>query len=465
MPRANPLTSGSALSQLFASSLAVAAAACSSDPSTPPETPRDSGPVHIRVRPDPALVAYAAEFKGASLGEALPQGYEIVAFVDAEEELKCTPEPCKPEWKAHVPDGWQRAVVVKKGEEELVLRAHELGPIIEDVDTPAKAALVARLQLSKAATCADFAANELACAEGSTPESIPVRTKDGFEVATFGPQNVCMGNEQSDRNVFGLGVVSVSFDHKVNRAGGPLNEEVTRGAMQLVRCYYPSRGRMFAGYVDLPPEQTELEYYVRAHRQEAAAVVAFERLAAELDQHGAPDSLVAAARNAADEERRHAAMFRCEAEALAAVLGMNIDLDADCPTELPVRSLLDVLVENASEGCVNETYAAVVATHQAAHAPTPRLRATLQSIAAEEQGHAALAHRIHQWGISTLSTNEAASIDRALEGARDNLRCRMAATEQGLALGEPEPELAVLAFEHVSAAFRGHAATANMLAL
>jgi rubrerythrin len=434
--------------------LAVAAAACASEapPVTQPE--RETGPLHVRVRPDPALVAYAAEFKGVALAGAFPRGFELVGFVDYEQELVCTPGPCKPEWAARVPDGWTRAVVVKKGEEELVLRAHELAPIIEDVDTPAEAALVARLHLSRAATCAELTANELACAEGSAPDSIPVRTTQGMEVATFGPQEVCPGSEHSDRNVFGLGVVTVKPDLGVQRGGGPLNQAVQIEAMGQVRCYYPSRGRMFAGYVDLPPEQTELEYYVRAHRQEAAAVVAFERLATELDRHGAPSSLVEAARSAADEERRHAAMFRSEAEALAAARGVAVELDGHRPPELAVRSLHEILVENATEGCVNETYAAVVATYQAAHAPTPRLRTILRSIAAEEQRHAALAHRVHQWGMRTLVPDEARTIERALEDAREDLHDRMNATEQGLALGEPEPPLAILAFEHVSAALR-----------
>jgi hypothetical protein len=43
------------------------------------------------------------------------------------------------------------------------------------------------------------------------------------------------------------------------------------------------------------------------------------------------------------------------------------------------RSLESIAIENAVEGCVNETWAALVATLQAAHATDPELRAVMSS--------------------------------------------------------------------------------------
>ncbi len=441
------------LSRLFLTSLTLAAAqGCESEPPRTPEAPVDRGPRTVRLVPTPELVAHAAEFQGLSaLGQGLPPGTELVAVIEHDEQAKCSPEPCKAEWLAKVPDYGRAVVLRRNGVEEVLLRG-ELEPALAPIDSPGKAALIARVHYTPLATCQDFENEGLACAPGSPATAIPVRTADGqFEVGTLGKQDMCPGSLHADRDVIGLGAVSVARDGAVETEGSKLVQAL-RQAAPGVSCYYPSRGRMPEGHVDLPLERCELEYLQRAHHQEAAAAFAFDRLVKELSAHAAPPALIANARAAAREEREHAALFAREARTLAAELGVPAALAEPSAAPENVRDLWDLLEENAVEGCVHETYAAVVATHQAAHAPSARLRAVLSSIADDEQGHAALAHRIHRWGLTVLPAEQAAALERARRVAHGALCQGVAATEAGLSLGEPAPRLAVRAFDRVAAA-------------
>ena len=133
---------------------------------------------------------------------------------------------------------------------------------------------------------------------------------------------------------------------------------------------------------------------------EAASVPAFERLARELRAHGAPARLVKRALRARADEVRHAkatvALARRHGAEPSAVV---VDL-------LPVRTLLAIAIENAVEGCVRETYGALVAVHQAAHARDPRVAAIMRRIADDETHHAALAWDVAEWLDSRLTDEE-----------------------------------------------------------
>ena len=62
-----------------------------------------------------------------------------------------------------------------------------------------------------------------------------------------------------------------------------------------------------------------------------------------------------------------------------------------------LRSLAAVAVENAVEGCVRETFGALTASWQAAHARDPHIARTMARIARDETRHAALAWAIARW--------------------------------------------------------------------
>jgi hypothetical protein len=130
---------------------------------------------------------------------------------------------------------------------------------------------------------------------------------------------------------------------------------------------------------------------------EAASVYAFGILADELEVHGAPRALVGAARASADDERRHARlMARLALAAGARPPAVHIARRAP-------RDLETVARENAAEGCVRETFAALIAWRQARLAADPAIRETMGTIAADETRHAALSWAIDAWSCDRLS--------------------------------------------------------------
>jgi hypothetical protein len=107
---------------------------------------------------------------------------------------------------------------------------------------------------------------------------------------------------------------------------------------------------------------------------ERESVPAFERLAAELTAHGAPDALVRDAKRAANDERMHArVMTRLARRAGATVPRWR-------PSRGGVRPLRSLAEENVREGCVRETYGALVAAWQSVRAADPTLRAAMRPV-------------------------------------------------------------------------------------
>jgi hypothetical protein len=162
-------------------------------------------------------------------------------------------------------------------------------------------------------------------------------------------------------------------------------------------------------------------------------------MARELARFGAPRRLVRAAERAAREERRHAR----GAEALARRFGgRRGSFAADVQG---ARSLEDFSVENAVEGCVRETYGALVATWQARAATEPNVRAHTKRIAREETTHAALAWRADAWARAKLSKAARGRVDAArAEAARELVEQAAWGVPEVLATvaGVPRAELA-----------------------
>src|SRR6185369_2194729 len=89
--------------------------------------------------------------------------------------------------------------------------------------------------------------------------------------------------------------------------------------------------------------------------------------------------------------RRHARI----AGALARRFG--VDVPEPVREETPLRSLADLALENAVEGCVRETWGALVALRQASRAADVEVRAAMGRIARDEVRHAELAWTIDRW--------------------------------------------------------------------
>jgi hypothetical protein len=171
---------------------------------------------------------------------------------------------------------------------------------------------------------------------------------------------------------------------------------------------------------------------------EAASVHSFEALARELREHGAPAELIERVFAARDDEVRHARMMTALARAETVTPPVP-----EVASALSSRGLLAIAIENAAEGCVHETWAALEAHYQARHAHDPRLRATMRTIAEDETRHAQLAWDIDAWCRQRLSEAEYARVERARESAaRDRLQ--RAQVDHGFEreAGLPAPDVA-----------------------
>ena len=160
-----------------------------------------------------------------------------------------------------------------------------------------------------------------------------------------------------------------------------------------------------------PLHETAADFLADAARLEAASVDAFEIIATELAAFGAPAELVAAARRAAREERRHARIVGV----LATTRGASLRKPA--ATERRVRDLRAFAIENAVEGCVRETYGAALATFQSERALAPDVRDAMRSIASDESSHAALSFAIDAWTKSRLDESDRRDVDHARDSA------------------------------------------------
>lgn len=156
-------------------------------------------------------------------------------------------------------------------------------------------------------------------------------------------------------------------------------------------------------------------FFARAAHLEAASVPAFRHLARELAVHGAPPELVRAAFASADDEVRHARAMAGFARRYGAAFVRPV------VGAMPVRRLVDVAVDNAREGCVRETFGAVVAGVQARRAETPAVRRAFTHIALDEARHAALAWAIDAWVMPRLSSRDRRRVHETRRMAADQL--------------------------------------------
>jgi hypothetical protein len=209
-----------------------------------------------------------------------------------------------------------------------------------------------------------------------------------------------------------------------------------------VSCSHDCTGRRTSGAAEPCGDATGIaDYLARSAYLEAVSVVAFERLAREISAHGAPEELTSLARRAAREEVEHAdAVWR-----LASIFGATAPIERPSLVPSEVRSLYEIAVENAVEGCVRETYGAAVGVFRAARATDAAVREAMQAIAEEECGHAELSWRILRWTLSQLDEAERRAMGRAMRDAREALlddigREVPLAPEDALRLGIPTRE-------------------------
>ena len=209
---------------------------------------------------------------------------------------------------------------------------------------------------------------------------------------------------------------------------------------------YYCEGRRPLGHVEAPAAEGLAGYLAGAAHLEAASVLAFEELAGQLERWGAPAALVSRCRLAADEERAHAVAVG----GLATALGGAPPTPACTPAP---EDLYSAALHNAVEGCVHETWAALMAWCKASRATTPELRRIYAELAGDESGHAQLAWDLHAWMLGRLDPTQRASVIQAQAEALARLPERAAWQARNLPpeLGLPDPEYtATLARRFVS---------------
>jgi hypothetical protein len=181
-------------------------------------------------------------------------------------------------------------------------------------------------------------------------------------------------------------------------------------------------------------------HFATAAHLEAASINAFLRLREELALHGADVALQEAALVSAMEEVLHTDVSTRLAHRFGATPR------APEVETLPPRSLFAVALDNAVEGCVRETFGALVAHHQALHARDAEVRSIMTDIAEDETRHAELSWAIDRWARERLPASEREALREAQREAVATLRAEMAApldatlvTEAGM----PSPEVAL----------------------
>ncbi len=180
-------------------------------------------------------------------------------------------------------------------------------------------------------------------------------------------------------------------------------------------------------------------HFASAAHLEAASIKAFLRLREELALHGADAALQDAALVSALEEVLHTDVSTRLARRFGAA-PRRPEVQ-----ELPLRSLFEVALDNAVEGCVRETFGALVAHHQALHAQDAEVREAMTRIAEDETRHAELSWAIDRWAREQLPAAEREALRAAQREAVAALREEVATpldatlvTEAGM----PAPEVA-----------------------
>jgi hypothetical protein len=216
--------------------------------------------------------------------------------------------------------------------------------------------------------------------------------------------------------------------HQTNSFSSPASCEVTHDATghDVGMTYFvstgasgcPVDGRRPAGLARARKPRAGITgtHLARSAWYEAASVHAFVGLARQLARHGAPAALRDAAKRAAIDEVHHARLMGELARARGAT-PPRVEIEVQGR-----RSLESIAIENVTEGVVGETWAALIAFWQAAHATDPKVRATYAKIAEDELRHAELSIEVDAWARAKLRP----AAQRRVEAARTRALAKLA---------------------------------------
>lgn len=191
------------------------------------------------------------------------------------------------------------------------------------------------------------------------------------------------------------------------------------GGALIVDCSRPcpGGGRRPSGLAPAPAKVAGDvgAYFANMAHLEAASVTSFRRLGRELGAHGAPERLVRAARRAVADEARHARIMR----SFAAQHGCS-----PAPVRvrrLRTRSIEAIACENVAEGCVRETFGALIASWQARSAGDAAFASAMSRIAVDETRHAELSWEVDVFLHTKLSPPARRRVRHARRAAVERL--------------------------------------------
>ena len=202
----------------------------------------------------------------------------------------------------------------------------------------------------------------------------------------------------------------------VSATPAPALDQISGEFSCIVHAFeYECAGRRPAGHVELAAEGEGLaRHLARCAYLEAAAVTAFDDLVALLEEWNAPAELIARCRRARAQEVEHAH----DVGALALAHGATLTPPTREPRTL---SRVELAIDNAIEGCVHESWAALGAQWMSTHAHDPLVRTLYTKIAEDEIEHAQLSWDLHAWLLDTLTDRERTRVEAALHDALDRL--------------------------------------------
>lgn len=308
----------------------------------------------------------------------------------------------------------QGYLVVTQGDDVAVLSNRErVVGLLGDIDTPQEAVFLVRMQ-----------GFDTPCGSGGAkPEG------SGFVVQAFSYEG-CDGKTRHLFNVSAAGAVSETS-----------SDVLTKPTKNCVVGRRPAGLREPARRCQPSPAA---RYLADAARLEAASVHAFRHIARELELHQAPRRLVRAARRAAADEVRHARVTAT----LARRFGAR-SLERPRVAAPAARELETMLLDNAAEGCVRETYGAAMGIWQSERARDPIVKNAMRRIAMDELRHAALSWEIAAWAEPRLCPDARARVRDARRAAVEQLRQELAQ--------QPHPSLvSALGVPSVPAALQLH---------
>ncbi|MEM9195175.1 MAG: ferritin-like domain-containing protein [Myxococcota bacterium] len=230
----------------------------------------------------------------------------------------------------------------------------------------------------------------------------PIQYEDGWE---FSALHICAPTG-CERTIF-QGKVLVSPDGTVSEP---------ERFVQVDWRFGCAVGRRPAGLVADPClEETVGAFFAGVAALEESAVTAFDVMIDELTTLKAPSALLAAAEAARRDEVRHTKLMT----ELAERYGTHPKPPTIGPTA--ARSPFEITLENAVEGCIRETYGALVAEYQSHTAEDPDVRTVMREIAEDERRHAELSWALAGWLEPQLTAEERAQIGGAKADAIEAL--------------------------------------------